>query len=102
MDTPPPPPPTDEQAADYPQKRFFRSRAHCNPLSHNDAAPYPRNPSALDWAGLYPTRDARNGANVAFLDVGCGFGGLAVALSTLAPTKLTLALEILVREIVHC
>jgi hypothetical protein len=19
-----------------PQKRFFRSRAHCNPLSHND------------------------------------------------------------------
>ena len=94
METPPPPPPTDEQASDYPQKRFFRSRAHCNPLSHNDAAPYPRNPSALDWAGLYPTRDADNGANIAFLDVGCGFGGLAVALSTLAPTKLTLALEI--------
>ena len=47
METPPPPPPTDEQAADYPQKRFFRSRAHCNPLSHNDAAPYPRDPSAL-------------------------------------------------------
>ena len=93
METPPPPP-TDEQAADYPQKRFFRSRAHCNPLSHNDAAPYPRNPSALDWAGLYPTRDADNGSNIAFLDVGCGFGGLAVALSTLAPTKLTLALEI--------
>ena len=52
METPPPPP-TDEQAADYPQKRFFRSRAHCNPLSHNDAAPYPRNPSALDWAVSY-------------------------------------------------
>ena len=51
METPPPPP-TDEQAADYPQKRFFRSRAHCNPLSHNDAAPYPRTDSAAVRAAL--------------------------------------------------
>ena len=65
METPPPPPPTDEQAADYPQKRFFRSRAHCNPLSHNDAAPYLKTIGA-DWAGLYPTRDASNGSNIAF------------------------------------
>ena len=94
---PPPvhlPGPTDEQAHDYPQKRFFRSRAHCNPLSHNDAAPYPRVPSSLDWAALYPARDANLGNKVAFLDVGCGFGGLCVALSILAPDKLTLALEI--------
>jgi hypothetical protein len=29
--------PEDAQAlSKLPQKKFFRSRAHCNPLSHND------------------------------------------------------------------
>jgi hypothetical protein len=27
-----------------PLKRFFRSRAHCNPLSHNDGFHYPLSP----------------------------------------------------------
>ena len=31
-----------------PLKRFFRSRAHCNPLSHNDGFHYPLSP---DTAG---------------------------------------------------
>lgn len=29
-----------------PLKRFFRSRAHCNPLSHNDGFHYPLSPEA--------------------------------------------------------
>jgi hypothetical protein len=29
-----------------PLKRFFRSRAHCNPLSHNDGFHYPLSPVA--------------------------------------------------------
>lgn len=29
-----------------PLKRFFRSRAHCNPLSHNDGFHYPISPVA--------------------------------------------------------
>ena len=171
MDAPPPPPPGDnaldadaaaaslaadgDEAAAYPQKKYFRSRAHCNPLSNNDGVPYPdraeivpvgpgfaidpprpkprwrrvsrpaRNvvagassgrhqhanaakisrkrardqgarrypasPTALDWAALYPGAD---GPCVDFLDVGCGFGGLAVALAQEAPDKRTLALEI--------
>lgn len=27
----------DAQLAKAPQKKFFRSRAHCNPLSHNNS-----------------------------------------------------------------
>lgn len=27
----------ESQVVKAPQKKFFRSRAHCNPLSHNDS-----------------------------------------------------------------
>ena len=57
----------------HPQKRFYRSRAHCNPLSHNDAFDYPSHPSKMDWSLLYP---GFSDPVVRFLDVGCGFGGL--------------------------
>lgn len=33
-----------------PLKRFFRSRAHCNPLSHNDGFHYPLSPEAAGTA----------------------------------------------------
>lgn len=69
----------------YPRKKYFRSRAHCNPLSNNDSVSYPVKPSVVDWSSLGGPPD--------FLDVGCGFGGLAVALGALSP-KRTLALEI--------
>ena len=76
---------------EHPNKRFYRSRAHCNPLSHNDAFEYPPHPSKMDWSQLYPeVADP----TVRFLDVGCGFGGLTVALSGLFPDKVVLALEI--------
>ena len=29
---------------EMPRKCFYRSRAHCNPLSHNDAFDYPVSP----------------------------------------------------------
>lgn len=28
---------SESQVIKAPQKKFFRSRAHCNPLSHNDS-----------------------------------------------------------------
>ena len=34
------------QPVAMPLKRFFRSRAHCNPLSHNDGFHYPLSPEA--------------------------------------------------------
>ena len=37
-----------------PQKRFYRSRAHCNPLSHNDGFNYPTRPTDMNWISHYP------------------------------------------------
>ncbi|OQS01700.1 tRNA (guanine-N(7)-)-methyltransferase [Achlya hypogyna] len=79
------------EIAGMPQKKFYRSRAHCNPLSHNDSFDYPLRPSEMDWSTHYPNIDA---PKVEFLDVGCGFGGLTIALATLFPENLTLAMEI--------
>ena len=88
------------QESGLPQKKFYRSRAHCNPLSHNDAFEYPRDPGAMDWGPFYPVLlgGARGQAPgrplVEIVDVGCGFGGLSIALAELYPTRLTLGMEI--------
>lgn len=74
----------------YPQKRFFRSRAHCNPLSNNDGFEYPVRPSAVMWSDYYPGQS--QGPD--FVDIGCGFGGLTESLARLAPAKRVLGLEI--------
>jgi tRNA (guanine-N7-)-methyltransferase len=91
---------------EMPQKRFYRSRAHCNPLSHNDHFEYPLHPDLYDWKmNHYPnfgnsstieTNDATNKLRVlpTILDIGCGFGGLTTALSTILPDQLILGLEI--------
>ena len=95
---------------EMPQKKFYRSRAHVNPLSHNNAYEYPTTPTLLDWtAEHYPhhpdlAKDASSNASSSsasasgivpnVLDIGCGFGGLTIALSTLLPTKTILGLEI--------
>ncbi|KAG7394869.1 tRNA (guanine-N(7)-)-methyltransferase [Phytophthora boehmeriae] len=71
-------------AGKAPQKKFYRSRAHCNPLSHNDCFEYPRTPSEMDWSTHYPGIE---NPSVDFLDVG-------LKLAELYPDKLTLALEI--------
>ncbi|RLN88828.1 hypothetical protein BBJ28_00002888 [Nothophytophthora sp. Chile5] len=65
------------QAAKAPQKKFYRSRAHCNPLSHNDSFDY----EAMAYL---------SGSN----STDFPFGVDAVALGELFPDKLTLALEI--------
>ena len=50
-------------AVDYepqqPQKKFYRSRAHCNPLSHNDGFRYPLSPAHMDWTSHYPNYASR-------------------------------------------
>ena len=72
-----------------PRKRFYRARAHSNPL--NDCQfEVPRCPQDNEWSALYPAffapkAGAKEGwvskdptAKVRFADVGCGFGGLLV------------------------
>ncbi|XP_072214123.1 tRNA (guanine-N(7)-)-methyltransferase [Excalfactoria chinensis] len=100
----------DEEAAMAapPQKRFYRQRAHSNPLADR-ALWHPPRPQDMDWAALYPDFfPARNdetesgektepGPEVEIADVGCGYGGLLVALSPLFPRTLSLGLELRVK-----
>jgi tRNA (guanine-N7-)-methyltransferase len=76
-----------------PKKKFFRSRAHCNPLSHNDSFIYPLRPSPDHWRSHYPHIPLECLRPV-HLDIGMGFGGLTVALARLYPDKLVLGMEI--------
>lgn len=76
-----------------PQKRFFRSRAHCNPLSHNDSFAYPLHPTLVPWNEVYPNIPAEKRI-VKILDMGMGFGGLTVKLSEIFPDTLVLGMEI--------
>jgi tRNA (guanine-N7-)-methyltransferase len=94
-----------------PQKRFFRQRAHCNPLSRSDGFDYPLSPARMDWAAHFPDAtwrarleaiDAASATAVAasqqrqdvFADVGCGFGGLTVALANIYPEAVSIGFEI--------
>jgi tRNA (guanine-N7-)-methyltransferase len=81
---------------DMPQKKFYRSRAHCNPLSHNDTFYYPADCSDMDWTDHYPNWKSPDNKKVVptVLDIGCGFGGLTIALATLLPQETVLGLEI--------
>lgn len=76
-----------------PLKRFFRSRAHCNPLSHNDGFNYPIGPEKAGWTAHYPIIEG-NERVVKIVDVGMGFGGLTIALAEIFPDKLVLGMEI--------
>ena len=85
-----------------PQKRFYRQRAHCNPLSCNDSFQYPVRPDLMDWTKEhYPDWKNKKNDNCSsnnpvptVLDIGCGFGGLTVALSTILPDETILGMEI--------
>jgi tRNA (guanine-N7-)-methyltransferase len=91
---------------DRPQKRFYRQRAHCNPLAHNDSYDYPVRPERMVWhtEALYPssitslaaTTTTTNNASCCptVLDIGCGFGGLTLALASLLPRDVILGMEI--------
>lgn len=86
-----------EEIVKLPRKRFFRQRAHANPFSDHDLI-YPLKPDEMDWSPYFPRyfgKDANNNTKkVDFIDVGCGYGGLLVALAPLFPDKLILGMEI--------
>ncbi|PKS12857.1 hypothetical protein jhhlp_000197 [Lomentospora prolificans] len=86
-----------------PKKRHYRQRAHANPFSDHELL-YPTCPQAMDWSAHYPyylkndpsgpetgaTRDVSSEKRVEILDIGCGFGGLLMALSPVMPEALIL------------
>uniref|UniRef100_A0A6I8PHG4 tRNA (guanine(46)-N(7))-methyltransferase n=1 Tax=Ornithorhynchus anatinus TaxID=9258 RepID=A0A6I8PHG4_ORNAN len=67
-----------------PQKRFYRQRAHSNPMADHTLR-YPVRPEDMDWSELFPAfcppltkqeEEGRPPARVEFADIGCGYGGL--------------------------
>ncbi|XP_078475476.1 tRNA (guanine-N(7)-)-methyltransferase-like isoform X2 [Lampetra planeri] len=105
-------------AVSAPQKRFYRQRAHSNPMADHTFE-YPVNPEAMDWSVHYPefftlpkvaAKEEHGGMpaavveaekqpqpQVEFADIGCGYGGLLVELSQLFPRTLILGMEIRVK-----
>ena len=85
-----------------PQKKFFRQRAHSNPLADHDFL-YPTKPSEMNWNSFYPAYFNEDGTlksqdkKIEVLDIGCGYGGLLVSLSSLYPDSLSLGMEIRVK-----
>jgi len=100
-----------ERMASLPKKKYYRQRAHSNPMADHSFV-YPPSPQKMDWSQLYPdyfgpVKDAVNGGDrlsgsqevprVEFADIGCGYGGLLVSLSPLYPHTLILGMEIRVK-----
>lgn len=81
-----------------PQKKYYRQRAHSNPLSDH-SFDYPVSPAHMDWSQHYQEffLNCECAQQVEFVDVGCGYGGLLVALSPVFPDTLMLGLEIRVK-----
>ncbi|KAE8056557.1 hypothetical protein FH972_013324 [Carpinus fangiana] len=90
--------PTLSKSTGLPRKRFYRARAHSNPLSDSHF-PIPISPCQVDYSlhypQLFPSSDKIDGAKkIQFADVGCGFGGLLISLSTLFPETLMIGMEL--------
>ncbi|XP_053379547.1 tRNA (guanine-N(7)-)-methyltransferase-like [Mercenaria mercenaria] len=100
-------------AGQLPQKKYYRQRAHSNPMSDH-CFDYPVSPVHMNWHEYYPeyfkpkTDDEKHDdvkdldvkgdkAKVEFADIGCGYGGLLVDLSPMFPDKLMLGMEIRVK-----
>ncbi|KAG0479727.1 hypothetical protein HPP92_010364 [Vanilla planifolia] len=91
------------QSVRLPRKRFYRARAHSNPLSDSHF-PIPISPSDIDYSHHYPRFfDSKHDEHdkgvmclpkVRFADIGCGFGGLLVKLSPLFPETLMIGMEL--------
>ncbi|KAL7212971.1 hypothetical protein ACSBR2_015633 [Camellia fascicularis] len=81
-----------------PRKRFYRARAHNNPLSDSHF-PVPISPYHVDYSLHFPqlfpsSNQFDNSKKIQFADIGCGFGGLLISLSTLFPNTLMIRMEL--------
>ncbi|XP_061339358.1 tRNA (guanine-N(7)-)-methyltransferase [Gastrolobium bilobum] len=90
--------PTISKSTGLPRKRFYRARAHSNPLSDSHF-PVPISPCHVDYSLHYPqffppSGQADTSRKIQFADIGCGFGGLLISLSTLFPETLMIGMEL--------
>ncbi|PRP75797.1 hypothetical protein PROFUN_08791 [Planoprotostelium fungivorum] len=90
--------PTDNSNDAKPEKKrkihaYHHIKAHSNPLADKNFE-YPLNPAAKDWSNYFAGKFKSQHAKVEFADVGCGYGGLLVNLSTAFPDTISLGMEI--------
>uniref|UniRef100_A0A6G1SJC4 tRNA (guanine-N(7)-)-methyltransferase n=1 Tax=Aceria tosichella TaxID=561515 RepID=A0A6G1SJC4_9ACAR len=87
----------NEHVVDLPRKRFFRQRAHVNPIADHNFK-YPLTPDETNWSEFYQCPEVageKEKPTIRYLDVGCGFGGLLISLAAeLPPGSLALGMEI--------
>lgn len=90
-----PPSSSTNDVLDLPQKKYFRQRAHVNPIADHNFT-YPFSPDQTDWSQHYNyAKDLGQEPKIRYLDVGCGFGGLLISLAeVLPPGQLALGMEI--------
>lgn len=91
-------PTTISKSTGLPRKRFYRARAHSNPLSDSHF-PVPVSPTHVDYSLHYPLfftspDQVDSSKKIRFADIGCGFGGLLISLSTLFPDTLMIGMEL--------
>ncbi|CAD7091008.1 unnamed protein product [Hermetia illucens] len=79
--------------ASIPQKRYYRQRAHSNPIADH-CFEYPAHPDEFNWSELYPEIGQNK---VEFADIGCGYGGFLITLGNLFPEKYAVGMEIRVK-----
>lgn len=90
---------TNGKPLEAPKKKFYRQRAHANPFSDH-ALKYPASPADMDWSLHFPAFKTSEAAStklttaVEIADIGCGFGGLLIALSPLMPSTLMIGMEL--------
>ena len=92
--------PIGKGVAGHPRKKFYRARAHANPLSDGFFVDLPDSPGDMDWGSLFPVAAAaaqEKGLpppSPTVADVGCGFGGLLISLAPLLPSSLMVGIEL--------
>ena len=93
---------SEKETTKKPQKKYYRQRAHTNPLADHSFE-YPIKPS--EWTNTFdrlyviPNSQGQESCRnkVTFADIGCGYGGLLVSLSTMFPDNFALGMEIRVK-----
>ncbi|CAN8010558.1 unnamed protein product [Ixodes pacificus] len=78
-----------------PQKRYYRQRAHSNPIADH-CFTYQPCPDDMDWEEYFPNFPDES-KQVEFADIGCGYGGLLVTLSPMFPDTYMVGMEIRVK-----
>ncbi|CAD5206371.1 unnamed protein product [Bursaphelenchus okinawaensis] len=84
---------TETKLMELPRKKFYRQRAHANPLSDREMF-HPATPETMDWKEFFGEQYTGDASKVVNADIGCGYGGLLFKLSEVFPDEFSVGYEI--------